>query len=156
MFVTGNNLFSLPPNLLRAQEQDCLYSLEAFHHIPNLSRLDLSFNKLSAGQLLSHLRIFSGLHALKYLHPAGAFGDETRRDQELLLEGLSTIFASSKLDQLLTLNLERNQLTRIADSRLFCDLPSFRDLSLGGNQLTDLLELEDCNPSLRFVIFLTG
>uniref|UniRef100_T1PHS4 Leucine Rich repeat protein n=1 Tax=Musca domestica TaxID=7370 RepID=T1PHS4_MUSDO len=58
---------------------------------------------------------------------------------------------NSELTKLQKLHLEQNEITHFKDRKVFCDLPSLRDLHLGDNYLKDINFDVACLKNLRFL-----
>lgn len=68
-----------------------------------------------------------------------------------LSEDLHDIFMNSNLTKLTKLHLEQNEIKKFKDKRVFCDLPSLKDLHLGDNLLEELNFNVVCLSHLRFL-----
>lgn len=127
---------------------------KSYHHVPNVKRLILNHNNLSISSdddddvNHHHPRVFSNFVNLMELHLTNAFADDT---SEELSEDLHDIFMNSNLTKLTKLHLEQNEIKKFKDKRVFCDLPSLRDLHLGDNLLEELNFNVICLSHLRFL-----
>lgn len=127
---------------------------KSYHHVPNVKRLILNHNNLSISSNDDddvnhhHPRVFSNFINLMELHLTNAFSDNTSDE---LSEDLHDIFMNSNLTKLTKLHLEQNEIKRFKDKRVFCDLPSLRDLHLGDNLLEELNFNVLCLNHLRFL-----
>lgn len=127
---------------------------KSYHHVPNVKRLILNHNNLSISSNDDddvnhhHPRVFSNFINLMELHLTNAFSDNTSDE---LSEDLHDIFMNSNLTKLTKLHLEQNEIRRFKDKRVFCDLPSLRDLHLGDNLLEELNFNVLCLNHLRFL-----
>lgn len=77
-----------------------------------------------------------------------AFADNTSAE---LSEDLHDIFVNSNLTKLTKLHLEQNEIRKFKDRRVFCDLPSLRDLHLGDNLLPEINFNILCLTHMRFL-----
>lgn len=82
------------------------------------------------------------------LHLTNAFADNTSAE---LSEDLHDIFVNSNLTKLTKLHLEQNEIRKFKDRRVFCDLPSLRDLHLGDNLLPEINFNILCLTHMRFL-----
>lgn len=126
---------------------------KSYHHVPNVKRLILNHNNLSISsddddENHHHPRVFSNFVNLMELHLTNAFSDNTSAE---LSEDLHDIFMNSNLTKLTKLHLEQNEIRRFKDKRVFCDLPSLKDLHLGDNLLEELNFNVVCLTRLRFL-----
>lgn len=127
---------------------------KSYHHVPNVKRLILNHNNLSISSNDDddvnhhHPRVFSNFINLMELHLTNAFSDNTSDE---LSEDLHDIFMNSNLTKLTKLHIEQNEIKRFKDKRVFCDLPSLRDLHLGDNLLEELNFNVLCLNHLRFL-----
>lgn len=127
---------------------------KSYHHVPKVKRLILNHNNLSISSNDDedvnhhHPRVFSNFINLMELHLTNAFADNTSDE---LSEDLHDIFMNSNLTKLTKLHLEQNELRKFKDKRVFCDLPSLRDLHLGDNLLEELNFNVVCLTNLRFL-----
>lgn len=127
---------------------------KSYHHVPNVKRLILNHNNLSISSdddddvNHHHPRVFSNFINLMELHLTNAFSDNTSTE---LSEDLHDIFMNSNLTKLTKLHLEQNEIRKFKDKRVFCDLPSLRDLHLGDNLLEELNFNVICLTHLRFL-----
>lgn len=125
---------------------------KSYHHVPNVKRLILNHNNLSISGNDDvnhhHPRVFSNFINLMELHLTNAFSDNTSAE---LSEDLHDIFMNSNLTKLTKLHLEQNEIRKFKDKRVFCDLPSLRDLHLGDNLLEELNFNVVCLSHLRFL-----
>lgn len=125
---------------------------KSYHHVPNVKRLILNHNNLSisADDEVNHHhpRVFSNFINLMELHLTNAFSDNTSAQ---LSEDLHDIFMNSNLTKLTKLHLEQNEIRSFNDKRVFCDLPSLRDLHLGDNLLDEINFNVLCLNHLRFL-----
>jgi Leucine rich repeat len=127
---------------------------KSYHHVPNVKRLILNHNNLSISSdddddvNHHHPRVFSNFVNLMELHLTNAFSDNTSM---ALSEDLHDIFMNSNLTKLTKLHLEQNEIRKFKDKRVFCDLPSLRDLHLGDNFLEELNFNVVCLTNLRFL-----
>lgn len=126
---------------------------KAYHHVQNVQRLLLNNNNLSISRdedMVNHHhpRVFSNFVNLQSLHLTNAFGDNSSAQ---LSEDLHDIFVHSELRKLQKLHLEQNEITHFKDRRVFCELPSLRDLHLGDNLLKEINFDVGCLNNLRFL-----
>jgi hypothetical protein len=127
---------------------------KSYHHVPNVKRLILNHNNLSISGdddddvNHHHPRVFSNFINLMELHLTNAFADNTSM---ALSEDLHDIFMNSNLTKLTKLHLEQNEIRKFKDKRVFCDLPSLKDLHLGDNLLEELNFNVVCLKHLRFL-----
>ncbi|XP_075146501.1 trophoblast glycoprotein [Haematobia irritans] len=126
---------------------------KSYHHVQNVERLILNHNNLSISRdddevNHHHPRVFSNFLNLQSLHLTDAFDDNSSPQ---LSEDLHDIFMNSQLDKLQKLHLEQNEITHFKDRKVFCDLPSLRDLHLGDNFLKDINFEVSCLKNLRFL-----
>lgn len=126
---------------------------KTYHHVQNVERLILNHNNLSISRdddevNHHHPRVFSNFLNLQSLHLTDAFDDNSSPQ---LSEDLHDIFVNSQLTKLEKLHLEQNEITHFKDRRVFCDLPSLRDLHLGDNFLKDINFEVNCLKNLRFL-----
>lgn len=129
---------------------------KSYHHVPNVQRLILNHNNLSIAHANEkdlpvshhHPRVFSNFVNLLELHLTNTFADNT---SEQLSKDLHDIFVNSNLTKLIKLHLEQNEISRFKDKRVFCDLPSLRDLYLGDNKLKEINFNILCLKNLRFL-----
>lgn len=127
---------------------------KSYHHVPNVKRLILNHNNLSISSYDDddvnhhHPRVFSNFVNLMELHLTNAFADNT---SEELSEDLHDIFMNSNLTKLTKLHLEQNEIKKFKDKRVFCDLPSLKDLHLGDNLLEEINFNVICLSNLRFL-----
>lgn len=126
---------------------------KAYHHVQHVERLILNHNNLSISRdddevNHHHPRVFSNFMNLQSLHLTDAFDDNSSPQ---LSEDLHDIFMNSQLLKLEKLHLEQNEITHFKDRRVFCDLPSLRDLHLGDNYLKDINFEVNCLKNLRFL-----
>lgn len=127
---------------------------KSYHHVPNVKRLILNHNNLSISSdddedvNHHHPRVFSNFINLMELHLTNAFSDNTSNE---LSEDLHDIFMNSNLTKLTKLHLEQNEIRKFKDKRVFCDLPSLKDLHLGDNLLEELNFNVICLSHLRFL-----
>ncbi|XP_026474196.1 phospholipase A2 inhibitor [Ctenocephalides felis] len=166
LIFTGNNIPELPWNVFGAlTELEHLRIVDmsnnrikdipgkAYHHVKNVQRLILNHNDLSISPDSDednhhHPRVFSNFINLMELHLTNAFADNT--DAELAND-LHNIFVNSNLTHLRKLHLEQNEILNFGDKRVFCDLPSLRDLHLGDNYLSEIDFNFLCLKNLRFL-----
>lgn len=127
---------------------------KSYHHVPNVKRLILNHNNLSISSdddddvNHHHPRVFSNFINLMELHLTNAFADNTSM---ALSEDLHDVFMNSNLTKLMKLHLEQNEIKKFKDKRVFCDLPSLKDLHLGDNLLEELNFNVVCLKNLRFL-----
>lgn len=127
---------------------------KSYHHVPNVQRLILNHNNLSISRFDDfavnhhHPRVLSNFVNLMELHLTNTFA-ENSSDQ--LSEDLHDIFVNSNLTKLIKLHLEQNEISKFKDKRVFCDLPSLRDLHLGDNHLKEINFNILCLKNLRFL-----
>ncbi|KAI8129216.1 Trophoblast glycoprotein [Lucilia cuprina] len=126
---------------------------KTYHHVQNVERLILNHNNLSISRdddevNHHHPRVFSNFLNLQSLHLTDAFDDNSSPQ---LSEDLHDIFMNSQLTKLEKLHLEQNEITHFKDRKVFCDLPSLRDLHLGDNYLKDINFEVNCLKNLRFL-----
>jgi Leucine rich repeat len=127
---------------------------KSYHHVPNVKRLILNHNNLTISSTDDddinhhHPRVFSNFVNLMELHLTNAFSDNTSDE---LSEDLHDIFMNSNLTKLTKLHLEQNEIRKFKDKRVFCDLPSLKDLHLGDNLLEELNFNVLCLGNLRFL-----
>lgn len=126
---------------------------KSFHHIQHVKRLILNHNNISISRdddemNHHHPRVFSNFLNLMELHLTNAFADNTSAE---LSEDLHDIFVNSNLTKLMKLHLEQNEIKSFRDPRVFCDLPSLRDLHLGDNLLKEINFNVVCLKNLRFL-----
>lgn len=126
---------------------------KSYHHVQNVERLILNHNNLSISRdddevNHHHPRVFSNFLNLQSLHLTDAFDDNSSPQ---LSEDLHDIFMNSQLTKLQKLHLEQNEITHFKDRKVFCDLPSLRDLHLGDNFLKDINFEVNCLKNLRFL-----
>ncbi|XP_005181992.1 toll-like receptor 5 [Musca domestica] len=126
---------------------------KSYHHVQNVERLILNHNNLSISRdddevNHHHPRVFSNFLNLQSLHLTDAFDDNSSPQ---LSEDLHDIFMNSELTKLQKLHLEQNEITHFKDRKVFCDLPSLRDLHLGDNYLKDINFDVACLKNLRFL-----
>ncbi|XP_061393635.1 toll-like receptor 5 [Musca vetustissima] len=126
---------------------------KSYHHVQNVERLILNHNNLSISRdddevNHHHPRVFSNFLNLQSLHLTDAFDDNSSPQ---LSEDLHDIFMNSELTKLQKLHLEQNEITHFKDRKVFCDLPSLRDLHLGDNFLKDINFDVSCLKNLRFL-----
>jgi hypothetical protein len=126
---------------------------KSYHHVSNVKRLILNHNNLSISRdddefNHHHPRVFSNFINLMELHLTNAFSDNSSAQ---LSEDLHDIFVNSNLTKLTKLHLEQNEIRKFKDKRVFCDLPSLRDLHLGDNHLEDISFNILCLNHLRFL-----
>lgn len=127
---------------------------KSYHHVPNVKRLILNHNNLSISSSDDedvnhhHPRVLSNFINLMELHLTNAFSDNTSNE---LSEDLHDIFMNSNLTKLTKLHLEQNEIRKFKDKRVFCDLPSLKDLHLGDNLLEELNFNVICLSHLRFL-----
>lgn len=166
LIFTGNKIPELPWNVfgsINSYEQLKIVDMsnnhireirgKSYHHVPNVERLLLNHNNLSISRdddevNHHHARVFSNFVNLKSLHLTNAFDDNSSPE---LSADLHDIFIGSHLTNLQKLHLEQNEISHFNDRRIFCDLPSLRDLHLGENYLTDLSFDIQCLRNLRFL-----
>lgn len=128
---------------------------KSYHHVQNVRRLILNHNNLSISRdddevNHHHPRVFSNFINLESLHLTNAFADNTSAE---LSEDLHDIFMNSNLTKLQKLHLEQNEISHFQDRKVFCDLPSLRDLHLGDNLLKEINFNVTCMKNLRFLDF---
>lgn len=128
---------------------------KTYHHVANVRRLILNHNNLTISRDGSdvnhhHPRVFSNFINLESLHLTNAFADYL---SPKLSEDLHDIFVNSNLTKLQKLHLEQNEISLFKDGKVFCDLPSLRDLHLGDNLLNDISFNVQCLKHLRFLDF---
>lgn len=128
---------------------------KSYHHVQNVRRLILNHNNLSISRdddevNHHHPRVFSNFINLESLHLTNAFADNTSAE---LSEDLHDIFMNSNLTKLQKLHLEQNEISHFQDRKVFCDLPSLRDLHLGDNLLKEINFNVTCMKTLRFLDF---
>lgn len=126
---------------------------KSYHHVQYVKRLILNHNNLSISRdddefNHHHPRVFSNFINLMELHLTNAFSDNTSAQ---LSDDLHDIFMNSNLTKLTKLHLEQNEIRKFADRRVFCDLPSLKDLHLGDNLLDELHFNVLCLTHLRFL-----
>lgn len=126
---------------------------KSYHHVSNVKRLILNHNNLSISRdddefNHHHPRVFSNFINLMELHLTNAFADNSTEE---LSEDLHDIFVNSNLTKLTKLHLEQNEIKKFKDKRVFCDLPSLRDLHLGDNLLEEINFDILCLSHLRFL-----
>ncbi|KAM7361927.1 trophoblast glycoprotein isoform 1-T2 [Cochliomyia hominivorax] len=166
LIFTGNFITELPWNVfgsinnyknLRIVDMSNNHIREirgkSYHHVQNVERLILNHNNLSISRdddevNHHHPRVFSNFLNLKSLHLTDAFDDNSSPQ---LSEDLHDIFVNSQLINLEKLHLEQNEITHFKDRKVFCDLPSLRDLHLGDNFLKDINFEVNCLKNLRFL-----
>lgn len=172
LIFTGNTIPELPWNVfgtinelkaLRIVDMSNNHIREirgkSYHHVPNVQRLILNHNQLSIsrdgedqdGESVNHHhpRVFSNFINLMELHLTNTFADNTSDNE--LSEDLHDIFVNSNLTKLIKLHLEQNSISSFKDKRVFCDLPSLRDLHLGDNRLKEINFNVLCLKNLRFL-----
>lgn len=163
---TGNDVPELPWNVFGAINDLTNLSIvdmsnnrireirgKSYHHVPNVKRLILNHNNLSISRddddvNHHHPRVFSNFVNLQELHLTNAFSDNTSAQ---LSEDLHDIFMNSNLTKLTKLHLEQNEIRKFKDKRVFCDLPSLKDLHLGDNLLEEINFNILCLIHLRFL-----
>lgn len=166
LIFTGNNIPKLPWNVFGAPNGlENLLTVDlsnnhireiqgkSFSNVQNVKRLILDQNDLSVSKNVDdvnhhHPRVFSNFVNLEELHLTNAFADNTSAE---LSEDLHNIFVNSKLTKLTELHLEQNEIRNFNNRRVFCDLPSLRDLYLGENQLETINFNVVCLKHLRFL-----
>ncbi|KAL7038066.1 hypothetical protein ACKWTF_009444 [Chironomus riparius] len=126
---------------------------KSYHHVSNVKRLILNHNNLSISRdddefNHHHPRVFSNFINLMELHLTNAFSDNSTEE---LSEDLHDIFVNSNLTKLTKLHLEQNEIKKFKDKRVFCDLPSIRDLHLGDNLLEEINFDILCLSHMRFL-----
>lgn len=165
LIFTGNKIPELPWNVFG--ELDSLPNLtiidmsnnhikeikgKSYHHVQNVQRLILNHNNLTIADQVDgkfhHKRIFSNFVNLLELHLTDAFADNT---DSALANDLHDIFVNSNLSLLYKLHLEQNEIRGFRDQKVFCDLPSLRDLYLGDNYITGITFTISCLRKLRFI-----
>ncbi|XP_037956048.1 toll-like receptor 4 [Teleopsis dalmanni] len=166
LIFTGNNIPELPWNVfgsindyknLTIVDMSSNHIREirgkSYHHVQNVQRLILNHNNLSISRNDDvvnhhHPRVFSNFLNLQSLHLTDAFDDNSSPQ---LSEDLHDIFVNSQLVNLQKLHLEQNEITHFKDRKVFCDLPSLRDLHLGDNLLKEINFEVRCLKNLRFL-----
>ena len=166
LIFTGNYIQELPWNVFGAINELNLLTIvdmsnnhireirgKSYHHVQNVQRLILNHNNLSISRddddiNHHHPRVLSNFVNLMELHLTNAFADNTSAE---LSEDLHDIFVNSNLTKLRKLHLEQNEITEFKDRRVFCDLPSLRDLHLGDNLLREINFNVICLKHLRFL-----
>ena len=128
---------------------------KSYHHVPNVERLILNHNNLSISRFGDdlavnhhHPRVLSNFVNLRELHLTNTFADNSSDE---LSEDLHDVFVNSNLTKLMKLHLEQNEISKFKDKRIFCDLPSLRDLYLGDNRLKEINFNILCLRNLRFL-----
>lgn len=168
LIFTGNQIIELPWNVFGALNNLSQLKIvdmsnnhiqeirgKSYHHVPNVKRLLLNHNNLTISRdggdvNHHHPRVFSNFVNLESLHLTNAFADYS---SPKLSEDLHDIFVNSNLTKLQKLHLEQNEISHFKDRKVFCDLPSLRDLHLGDNLLTDINFDVKCLKHLRFLDF---
>lgn len=168
LIFTGNKIKELPWNVFGAiNDYNYLKIVDmsnnniqeirgkTYHHVANVRRLILNHNNLTISRDGSdvnhhHPRVFSNFINLESLHLTNAFADYS---SPKLSQDLHDIFVNSNLTKLQKLHLEQNEISHFKDRKLFCDLPSLRDLHLGDNLLSDINFEVKCLKHLRFLDF---
>lgn len=175
LIFTGNYITELPWNVLGTMNDWKALKIvdmsnnhireirgKSYHHVANVQRLILNHNNISISRddyepeqsnaaysvNRHHPRVFSNFINLMELHLTNAFADNT---SAALSEDLHDIFVNSNLTKLIKLHLEQNEIAKFKDKRVFCDLPSLRDLHLGDNLLRELNFNVLCLKNLRFL-----
>lgn len=168
LIFTGNIITELPWNVFGAiNDYNYLKIVDmsnnhiqeirgkTYHHVANVRRLILNHNNLTISRDSGdvnhhHPRVFSNFINLESLHLTNAFADYL---SPKLSEDLHDIFVNSNLTKLQKLHLEQNEIAHFKDRKVFCDLPSLRDLHLGDNLLNDINFDVKCLKHLRFLDF---
>ncbi len=166
LIFTGNFIQELPWNVFGAinsmenltiidMSNNHIRSIrgKSFHHVMNVKRLILNHNNLSISRSDDdvnnyHPRVFSNFINLMELHLTNAFADNSSAE---LSRNLHDIFVNSNLTKLTKLHLEQNEIKKFDDRRVFCDLPSLKDLHLGDNLLEEINFNVVCLKHLRFL-----
>ncbi|KAL5274703.1 hypothetical protein ACFFRR_001024 [Megaselia abdita] len=168
LIFTGNRIKELPWNVFGAINNYNYLEIvdmsnnqiqeirgKTYHHVSNVKRLILNHNNLTISHDSSdvnhhHPRVFSNFINLESLHLTNAFADYL---SPALSEDLHDIFVNSNLTKLQKLHLEQNEISHFKDRKVFCDLPSLRDLHLGDNLINEINFDVKCLKHLRFLDF---
>eukprot|EP00096_Caligus_rogercresseyi_P003335 TRINITY_DN1619_c0_g2_i2.p1 TRINITY_DN1619_c0_g2~~TRINITY_DN1619_c0_g2_i2.p1 ORF type:complete len:414 (-),score=90.60 TRINITY_DN1619_c0_g2_i2:1473-2714(-) len=122
---------------------------KAYHRVGFVKKLILSHNNLRISGANSHPRLFSNFYELEELDLRNTFSETV--DSGYYLRDLKDIFISSNMTKLKKLNLEQNEIWKFQDDRMFCALPSLRELYIGDNQLQSIDIDTDCLKQLTLL-----